>query len=231
MTVARDELLETERERVTRQFEAGGSLGLSPAEKVERLSQLRRAKVYLSLTASRRKPPRSPASHNLLKPCPSLARWSGSRRRRTRAEPSGGIVYEPANTPQCPECSGNPRLLCRGTSSSNPSPSSEESCELQYRRRSDPHSRGRISHQPRSSCPSGCADRCLPPPRINLTYYHYPLFPQSAFNQRRIQAAIMPRCGFRRHPRAPHVHCLDQSSHASRAQTHGIQEATIAVAP
>src|SRR6516225_281141 len=56
-------------------------------------------------TASRRKPPRSPASHNLLKPCPSLARWSGSRRRRTRAEPSGGIVYEPANTPQCPECS------------------------------------------------------------------------------------------------------------------------------
>jgi hypothetical protein len=41
----------------------------------------------------------------------------------------------------------------------------------------------------------------------------------------------MPRCGFRRHPRAPHVHCLDQSSHASRAQTHGIQEATIAVAP
>ena len=87
MTVARDELLETERERVTRQFEAGGSLGLSPAEKVERLSQLRRAKVYLSLTASRRKPPRSPASHNLLKPCPSLARWSGSRRRRNRAEP------------------------------------------------------------------------------------------------------------------------------------------------
>jgi hypothetical protein len=41
MTVARDELLETERERVTRQFEAGGSLGLLPAEKVERLSQLR----------------------------------------------------------------------------------------------------------------------------------------------------------------------------------------------
>ena len=99
MTVARDELLETERERVTRQFEAGGSLGLSPAEKVERLSQLRRAKVYLSLTASRRKPPRSPASHNLLKPCPSLARWSGSKRRRRKAEPSGGIVYEPADTP------------------------------------------------------------------------------------------------------------------------------------
>ena len=26
------------------------------------------------------------ASHNLLKPCPSLARWSGSRRRRSQAE-------------------------------------------------------------------------------------------------------------------------------------------------
>jgi hypothetical protein len=37
-------------------------------------------------------PPRSAASHNLLKPCPSLARWSGSRRRRRRAEPSCGIV-------------------------------------------------------------------------------------------------------------------------------------------
>jgi hypothetical protein len=43
-------------------------------------------------TASTAKPPRSAASHNPLKPCPSLARWSGSRRRRTRAEPSGGIV-------------------------------------------------------------------------------------------------------------------------------------------
>ena len=112
MTVARDELLETEPERVTRQFEAGGSLGLSPAEKVERLSQLRRAKVYLSLTASRRKPPRSPASHNPLKPCPSLARWSGSKRRRRKAEP----FKSPADTPKCPECCGNPRLLCRGTS-------------------------------------------------------------------------------------------------------------------
>jgi len=36
-----------------------------------------------------------------------------------------------------------------GTEGSNPACSSEESCELQYRRRSDPHSRGRISHQPR----------------------------------------------------------------------------------
>src|SRR6516225_12375897 len=51
----------------------------------------------MSFTASRRKPPRSAASHNLLKTCPSLARWSGSRgarRRRRKAEPSGGIVQE-----------------------------------------------------------------------------------------------------------------------------------------
>ena len=80
----------------------------------------------MNCPASRRKPPRSAASHNLLKPCPSLARWNGSRRRRTRAEPSGGIVYEPADTRECPECRGNPRLLCRGTSSSNPSPSRGE---------------------------------------------------------------------------------------------------------
>ena len=32
---------------------------------------LRRGKMYMSCTASRRKPPRSPASHNLLKPCPA----------------------------------------------------------------------------------------------------------------------------------------------------------------
>ena len=56
-------------------------------------SSLRTAKVYMSCTAAgTQKPPRSGASHNLLKPCPSLARWSGSRRRRRRAEPSGGIV-------------------------------------------------------------------------------------------------------------------------------------------
>ena len=41
----------------------------------------------MNCTVSRRKPPRSPASHNLLKPCPSPARWSGSRRRRSKAEP------------------------------------------------------------------------------------------------------------------------------------------------
>ena len=44
------------------------------------------------LLRRKQEPPSSAASHNLLKPCPSLARWSGSRRRRRRAEPSGGIV-------------------------------------------------------------------------------------------------------------------------------------------
>src|SRR6516162_671811 len=37
--------------------------------------------------ASMRKPPRSAASHNLLKPCPSPAQWNGSPSRRNRAEP------------------------------------------------------------------------------------------------------------------------------------------------
>jgi hypothetical protein len=37
----------------------------------------------------------------------------------------------PPIPPQCPECCGNPRLLCRGTRSSNPSPSSRQSVSLQ----------------------------------------------------------------------------------------------------
>jgi len=41
----------------------------------------------MSCTVSRRKPPRSPASHNLLKPCPSPARWNGSPSRRNCGEP------------------------------------------------------------------------------------------------------------------------------------------------
>ena len=45
------------------------------------------AKLYMSCTASRRKPPRSAASHNLLKPYPSPARRSGSRRGKSKAEP------------------------------------------------------------------------------------------------------------------------------------------------
>jgi len=69
--------------------------GLS-AEAICWLSRCR-AKMYLSYAAGTPKPPRSAASHSLLKPCPSLARWSGSRgarRRRRKAEPSGGIVQE-----------------------------------------------------------------------------------------------------------------------------------------
>jgi predicted phage terminase large subunit-like protein len=40
-----------------------------------------------SSTANEQKPPPSAASHNLFKPCPSPARWSGWRRRRRKAEP------------------------------------------------------------------------------------------------------------------------------------------------
>jgi hypothetical protein len=48
-------------------------------------------------------PPGSAASHNLLKPCPSLARWSGSRRRRRRAEPSRWYRLRACSTRQaCP---------------------------------------------------------------------------------------------------------------------------------
>jgi hypothetical protein len=36
----------------------------------------------------------------------------------------------PADTPKCPECCGNLRLLCRGTRSSNPSPPSRESANF-----------------------------------------------------------------------------------------------------
>ena len=58
--------------------------------------------------------------------------------------------------PPCPECCGNPRLLCRGTKSSNPSLSSEESANFRSlsggrigvriaaRMRPPSHSRGRI---------------------------------------------------------------------------------------
>src|ERR1700730_6721264 len=59
-----------------------------------------------------------------------------------------------------PSCRGDRRVIeaeayLPGTDGSNPFRPSEESCELQYRRRSDPHSKGRVSHQPHSSCPSG----------------------------------------------------------------------------
>ena len=41
----------------------------------------------MSGTASRRKPPRSAAGHNLFKPCPSPARWNGPPSRRNCGEP------------------------------------------------------------------------------------------------------------------------------------------------
>ena len=87
-----------------------------------------RAQVYLSCTAGRQKPPSSATNRNPTQPYTPPARWSGSRHRRRRADPSGGIVLRaPPIPPQCPECCGNPRLLRRGTGSSNPSPSSAES--------------------------------------------------------------------------------------------------------
>ena len=93
----------------------------------------RRAQVYMSCTAGRQKPPSSATNRNPPKPCAPLARWSGPRRRRRRAEPSGGIVLRaPPIPPQCPECCGNPRLLRRGTGSSNPSPSSGESANFRF---------------------------------------------------------------------------------------------------
>jgi len=76
-------------------------------------------------------PPRSAASHNLFKPCPSPARWSGSKCRRKRLNNPVVPFKSPADPPQC--C-GNPPLLCRGTRSSNPSPSSGESPTNRARR-------------------------------------------------------------------------------------------------
>src|SRR5262249_42807781 len=38
-------------------------------------------------------------------------------------------------TRNCPECCGNPQLLCRGTRSSNPTPSSGESANHRFRGR------------------------------------------------------------------------------------------------
>src|SRR6516165_6978689 len=81
----------------------------------------------MSCTVSRRKPPRRAASHNLLKPCPSPARWNGSPSRRNRAEP--------LPLPRRQERQAAPTELTgdRGTDGSNPSPSSGESGELPTR--------------------------------------------------------------------------------------------------
>src|SRR6516225_8379187 len=80
----------------------------------------------MNCPASGRKPPRSAASHNLLKPCPSPAPWSGSPSRRNRPEP--------LPLPRRQERQAAPTELTgdRGTDGSNPSPSSGESGELPY---------------------------------------------------------------------------------------------------
>src|SRR5262249_28647662 len=96
-----------------------------------------RAKVYMSCTASRRKRPSSVANRNLFKSCPSPARWSGSSCRRERLSNQVVLFRSPSDPPQCPECCANPRLLCRGTNGSNPSPSSGESCKPSVPRRVD----------------------------------------------------------------------------------------------
>ena len=86
----------------------------------------------MSCTASRRKRPSSVANRNLFKSCPSPARWSGSSCRRERLSNQVVLFRSPSDPPQCPECCANPRLLCRGTNGSNPSPSSEASCEPRF---------------------------------------------------------------------------------------------------
>src|SRR5215813_9242426 len=74
-------------------------------------------------TTGKQKPQPSAASHNLFKPSPNPARWSGSSCRRERLSNQVVVFRSPADPPQCPECCANPRLLCRGTNGSNPSPS------------------------------------------------------------------------------------------------------------
>ena len=99
----------------------------------------------MSCTARWRKPPRSAASHNLLKPYPSPARRSGSRRGKSKAEP--------LPLPRRQERQAAPTELTgdRGTDGSNPSPSSGESDELRSERRSR---RGRVpTFDRRVRCP------------------------------------------------------------------------------
>ena len=69
--------------------------------------------------------------------CPNIGteRMSDPRAARVRGAEEEGLNNQvvpfksPADPPQAPECCGNPRLLCRGTRSSNPSPSSGESLQ------------------------------------------------------------------------------------------------------
>src|SRR4029077_10036468 len=70
------------------------SSGESFANSGNRATQIALVRYYSAFFQDQLQTPHigSPASHNLLNPCPSLARWNGSKRRRRRAEPSGGIV-------------------------------------------------------------------------------------------------------------------------------------------
>src|SRR5215831_10020178 len=83
-------------------------------------------------TTGKQKPQPSAASHNLFKLSPNPARWSGSSCRRERLSNQVVVFRSPADPPQCPECCANPRLLCRGTNGSNPSPSSKESSNFRF---------------------------------------------------------------------------------------------------
>jgi len=82
----------------------------------------------------------SAASHNLLKPCPSPARRSGSRRGKSKAEP--------LPLPRRQERQAAPTELTgdRGTDGSNPSPSSGESTNNQ----SGPRQRAFVELEPMS---------------------------------------------------------------------------------
>ena len=90
-------------------------------------------------------------NRNLLKPCPSPARWSGSRRRRTKAN-HGGFRAEMCmhdrdnlSIPLGGDARGKlqgwictrPALVRRGTEGSNPSPSSGESANFRFRETDD----------------------------------------------------------------------------------------------
>jgi hypothetical protein len=65
---------------------------------------------------------RSPPQPAQTAPQPGSMEWFEAQKKKGRRAP-------PIPT-QCPECGGNPRLLCRGTGSSNPSPSSRQSVSL-----------------------------------------------------------------------------------------------------
>jgi hypothetical protein len=71
--------------------------------------------------------------------CMVLAYWKfeSISLQRNQAVPLKSLV----DPPPCPECRANPRLLCRGTRSSNPSPSRRELDELSVPKRRSPISK------------------------------------------------------------------------------------------